>query len=131
MPSLRRMPPASVTRFPAGLSQSHYAPLVLTSLDTLRRVIDGLFSFISLIYTGISYTDALPPMLTTAALYRSSLEWFETRFWKPISKGRIESFDPPSSLARLLRARVIHPFYDSFPARFELGRLLRRTIMHE
>jgi len=40
----------------------------------------GSLSFVSLILTCPRYVlDALTPTLTTTALYRSSLEWFEAR----------------------------------------------------
>jgi hypothetical protein len=41
-----------------------------------------------LIPTCLGYVpNALTPMLTTTALYRSSLGWFEARSWKPTPKG--------------------------------------------
>ena len=49
-----------------------------------------------LIHTCLRYVlNALTPMLTTTALYRSSLGWFEARSWKPTPKGL------PSSLMQL------------------------------
>src|SRR4051794_41838399 len=46
---------------------------------------------------------ALTPMLTTTALYRSSLAWFEACSWKPTPKGL------PSS-HRQLRAQFVRSF---------------------
>ena len=57
----------------------------------------------------------LTPTLTTTAFDRSSLEWFETRSWKPASKGL------PSSLTQLVHAQV------SFSFRNLLIRALRHT----
>ena len=60
-------------------------------------------SFVSLTHTCSGYCpDALTPTLTTTALYRSSLEWFEARFWKPTPKGL------PSSLVQLMHKVSVH-----------------------
>ena len=74
-----------------GLSQRVGTSLVSTTTQNLRRVDGDSFLFVSLIHTCSRYTSTLylqrsPP----AALDRGSLEWFETRSWKLISKG------PPS-----------------------------------
>ncbi len=53
---------------------------------TYRRIYDGSFAFVFLIHTcQINLT--FPLTLTTVTLNESRLRWFETCFWKPISKG--------------------------------------------
>ena len=95
MPSLCRTPPrqstGSLWAYPAGLQ----VPAVLTPSQIFRHLINGSLVLISLIRTGHSLCHALPLTLTTTALYRCSLRWFEACSCKPTPRG------PPSSSVQL------------------------------
>src|SRR5262245_6263583 len=68
-----------VIRHPTDLSQKRFAPLVLTTSGSFRRVIEG-FTFVRLPDTHLLEVmpRAFAPTLTTTAFDRSRLEWFGT-----------------------------------------------------
>lgn len=69
-----------VIRLLVDLSQEKKAPLVLTTLDTLTTRLRR-FAYARLLDTHLPQVllGTFDPTLTTAALYRSSSVWFETR----------------------------------------------------
>ena len=69
-----------VTRHPTDLSQKRLTPLVLTTSESFRRVIEG-FTFVRLPDTHLLgvMPRTFAPTLTTTAFDRSRLEWFGTR----------------------------------------------------
>ena len=70
----------TVIRLPTDLSQEKKAPLVLTTLDTLTtRLRKFAFARLSDTHLPQVMPRTFDPTLTTAALYRSSSDWFETR----------------------------------------------------
>jgi hypothetical protein len=78
-----------------GSRPAHFRRVLTLPLALLARTI--------LIHTCSRYIlNALTPTLTTTALYRSSLEWFEARSWKPTPK------DLPSSLMQLRHNPLVH-----------------------
>ena len=83
------MPDATqtVSRFPLNLSWRSPSTPVLTSSQIFRHLINGSLVLISLIHTGHGLGHAFPLTLTTTALYRCSLRWFEACSCKPTPRG--------------------------------------------
>ncbi len=81
-----------VIRFPPDSSQGNDYPLVLTSSLRFRHFISW-FTCVRLLDTHLTGScPAFSVTLTTPALYRRSLRWFEASTWMAASRGQ------PSSL---------------------------------
>ncbi len=90
------MPDATypVDKFPIGLSQVTFSPLVLTSSHYLSTC-NQWFTCVHLSISHMTHNYAFSITLTTLALYQSSLWLFEACSCKPAPRG------PPSSIVQL------------------------------
>jgi hypothetical protein len=76
----------TVNRFPPDLSRANDTLPVLTSLIRFRHFFDGSLAFTFLTLPD-TFVRAFSVTLTTSALYRRSLRWFEASSCKAVSEG--------------------------------------------